>query len=62
MISLPADLIISITIPDDPAALPVFIFMKALEIISVKYRGGPAFGCRSGESLSHINSTFSSLA
>ena len=62
MISLPADLIISITIPDDHAALPVFIFTMALEIISVKYRGGPAFGSRSGESLSHINSTFSSLA
>ena len=34
MISFPAHLIISITIPDGPAALPVFIFAIALEIIS----------------------------
>ena len=34
MISLPGDLIISITIPDGLAALPVFIFWVALEIIS----------------------------
>ena len=34
MISLPADLIISINIPDGTAALPVFIFAMALEITS----------------------------
>ena len=34
-ISLPVDLIILITIPDNPAALPVFIFAMTLETISL---------------------------
>ena len=34
IISLPANLIISVIIPDGLAALPVFIFAMALEIIS----------------------------
>ena len=38
MVSLPADLIIKITIPDGPAALPVFIFAMALEIIPLLRR------------------------
>ena len=54
-VPFPADLIISITIPDGPAALPVFIFAIGFDIMSsvMKMRGPDIGSASSKESLSH---------
>ena len=44
MVSLPADLIILITILDGPAALPVFIFVMAFKIVSCYVERWTYFG------------------
>ena len=65
IIPFPADLIISITVPYGPAALPVFIFAIAFDIMSSsgKKIGGSDIGSASGKkSLSHGNSTCNNLS